>query len=175
MRKELTERQMGLMRGPVTMAAPRKYPLELRERAVRMYRTMEPRPQIKRLAVDLGVHPEALRGWLRQAEADAGECDDRLTTDERAELVALRKENAQSEHRAPPGQFGLSSTTAMNFMTTAPPRNPPTSGSSYGRGADLDGALCCLPSCPVPNEITLDCRTGRWRRPCGDPWASRSS
>jgi transposase len=33
--------------------------------------------------------------WIRQAEADAGECDDRLTTDERAELVALRKENAQ--------------------------------------------------------------------------------
>ncbi|MCZ0991879.1 transposase [Streptomyces noursei] len=77
------------------MAAPRKYPLELRERAVRMYRTTEPRPQIKRLAVDLGVYPEALRGWIRQAEADAGERDDWLTTEERAELVALRKENTQ--------------------------------------------------------------------------------
>ncbi|MFD8218350.1 transposase [Streptomyces sp. NPDC059697] len=40
-------------------------------------------------------NPEALRGWIRQAEADAGERDDRLTTDERAELVALREENAQ--------------------------------------------------------------------------------
>ncbi|WP_331730085.1 transposase (plasmid) [Kitasatospora sp. NBC_00070] len=77
------------------MAAPRKYSLELRERAVRMYRTAEPKPQIKKLAVDLGVHPEALRGWIRQAEADAGERDDRLTTDERAELAALRKENVQ--------------------------------------------------------------------------------
>jgi transposase len=95
MRGMLTAGQMGLMRGPMTMAAPRKYPLELRERAVRMYRTSDPRPQIKRLAVDLGVHPEALRGWIRQAEADAGERDDRLTTDERAELAALRKENAQ--------------------------------------------------------------------------------
>ncbi|MEV7236277.1 transposase [Streptomyces sp. NPDC051020] len=85
----------GLMRGTSTMAAPRKYPLELRERAVRMYRTTEPKPQIKRLAIDLGVHPEALRGWIRQAEADAGERDDRLTTDERAELAALRKENTQ--------------------------------------------------------------------------------
>ncbi|WP_159106852.1 transposase [Streptomyces rishiriensis] len=75
------------------MAAPRKYSLELRERAVRMYRASEPKPQIKKLAVDLGVRPEALRGWIRQA--DAGERDDRLTTDERAELVALRKENAQ--------------------------------------------------------------------------------
>ncbi|MFF0086748.1 transposase [Streptomyces canus] len=77
------------------MAAPRKYSLELRERAVRMYRTADPKPQIKKLAVDLGVHPEALRGWIRQAEADAGERDDRLTTDERAELAALRKENVQ--------------------------------------------------------------------------------
>ncbi|MFF1359596.1 transposase [Streptomyces sp. NPDC058297] len=77
------------------MAAPRKYPLELRDRAVRMYCTADPKPQIKRMAVDLGVHPEALRNWIRQAEADAGERDDRLTTDERAELAALRKENAQ--------------------------------------------------------------------------------
>ncbi|MFF4138032.1 transposase [Streptomyces mirabilis] len=65
------------------------------ERAVRMYRTADPKPQIKKLAVDLGVHPEALRGWIRQAEADSGERDDRLTTDERAELAALRKENVQ--------------------------------------------------------------------------------
>ncbi|MBH1939259.1 transposase [Streptomyces sp. AV19] len=77
------------------MAAPRKYPLELRERAVRMYRTTEPKPQIKRLAVDLGVHPEALRTWIRQAEADAGERDDRLTTDEKEELAMLRREVSQ--------------------------------------------------------------------------------
>ncbi|MEU4032378.1 transposase [Streptomyces anulatus] len=73
MRKMMTEGQMVLMRGTSTMAAPRKYSLELRERAVRMYRTSDPKPQIKKLAVDLGVHPEALRGWIRQAEADAGQ------------------------------------------------------------------------------------------------------
>lgn len=77
------------------MVAPREYPPELRERAVRMYRATEPKPQIKRMAVDLGVHPEALRTWIRQAEADAAERDDRLTTAEREELAALRKENAQ--------------------------------------------------------------------------------
>ena len=77
------------------MAAPRKYSLELRERAVRMYRTAEPKPQIKKLAVDLGVHPEALRDWIRQAEADAGEREDRADHRRAAELAALRKENAQ--------------------------------------------------------------------------------
>ncbi|MGA5135526.1 transposase [Streptomyces olivoreticuli] len=54
------------MRGPSITAAPRKYPVELSERAVRMYRATDPGPQIKRLAVELGVHPEALRGWIRQ-------------------------------------------------------------------------------------------------------------
>ncbi|MFG2795095.1 transposase [Streptomyces sp. NPDC048419] len=48
------------------MAAPRKYSLELRERAVRMYRASDPKPQIKRLAAEIGVHPEALRGWIRR-------------------------------------------------------------------------------------------------------------
>jgi transposase-like protein len=55
------------------MPAPRKYPLELRERAVRMYRAAEPKPVIRRFAEDLGVRHEALRNWIRQAEADAGE------------------------------------------------------------------------------------------------------
>ncbi|MFD9392086.1 transposase [Streptomyces sp. NPDC060000] len=60
-------------RGLALTTRPWKYSLELRERAVRIYRTTDPKPQIKKLAVDLGVHPEALRGWIRQAEADAGE------------------------------------------------------------------------------------------------------
>ncbi|WP_443079949.1 transposase [Streptomyces sp. P9-A2] len=42
------------------MPAPRKYPLELRERAVRMYRAAEPKPVIRRMAEELGVHHEAL-------------------------------------------------------------------------------------------------------------------
>ncbi|MFG2684479.1 transposase [Streptomyces sp. NPDC048392] len=77
------------------MPAPRKYPLELRERAVRMYRASEPKPVIRRMAEELGVHHEALRNWIRQAEADAGERGDLLTTAEREELAALRKENVQ--------------------------------------------------------------------------------
>ena len=77
------------------MAAPRKYSLELRERAVRMYRTSEPKPVIRRMAEELGVHHEALRNWIRQAEADAGERGDMPTTAEREEFAALRKKTAR--------------------------------------------------------------------------------
>ncbi len=75
------------------MPAPRKYPDELRERAVREVRTTG-RP-VAHVARDLGIHKEALRGWVRQAEADAGDRDDRLTTVERDELKQLRKEVAE--------------------------------------------------------------------------------
>lgn len=68
------------------MAAPRKYPDELRERAVRLYRESDPKPVIRRLAEQLGVHHEALRNWIRQAEADHGERHDRPTTAETEEL-----------------------------------------------------------------------------------------
>jgi transposase len=39
---------------------------------VRLYRESDPKPTIRRLAEQLNVHHEALRNWLRQAEADAG-------------------------------------------------------------------------------------------------------
>ena len=77
------------------MAAPKKYPDELRERAVRLYRDTEPKPVIRRLAEQLGVHHEALRNWIRQDEANRGERDDRPTTAEAEELRRLRKENAE--------------------------------------------------------------------------------
>ncbi|CAM5611752.1 hypothetical protein SHIRM173S_04146 [Streptomyces hirsutus] len=60
-----------------------------------MYRVAEPEPVIHRPAEEFGVHHEVLRGWIRQAVADTDERDDLLTSDERAELSALRKENAQ--------------------------------------------------------------------------------
>lgn len=75
------------------MPAPRRYPDELRERAVREVRTTG-RP-VAHVARDLGIHKEALRLWVRQAEADAGDRDDRLTTAEREELKQLRRENAE--------------------------------------------------------------------------------
>jgi len=72
------------------MPAPRKYPDELRERAVRL--VFESGRPIAQVARDLGVHKEALRHWVRQAEADAGERNDRLTTGERERMKTLERE-----------------------------------------------------------------------------------
>jgi transposase len=72
------------------MPAPKKYPDELRERAVRL--VAESGRPIAHVANDLGVHREALRQWVRQAEADAGTRRDRLTTTERERLKSLERE-----------------------------------------------------------------------------------
>lgn len=75
------------------MPAPRKYPDELRERAVRL--VFESKRPVAHVAADLGVHPEALRKWVRQAEADAGKRKDLLTSDERERLKLLERENRE--------------------------------------------------------------------------------
>ena len=77
------------------MAAPKKYPDEFRARAVRLYRESDPKPTIRCLAEQLNVHHEALRNWIRQAEADAGECHDRPTTEMAEENRRLREEVAE--------------------------------------------------------------------------------
>ena len=43
---------------------------------------------------DLGINEQTLRNWVKRTEIDAGRgAPDDLTTDERAELVWLRREN----------------------------------------------------------------------------------
>ncbi|MFE1957781.1 transposase [Streptomyces sp. NPDC059479] len=78
---------------PTSFVRSPKDPDELRERAIREVRATG--QLAAHIARDLGIHSEALRGWLRQAEAYTGERDDRLATVERDELKQLRKENAE--------------------------------------------------------------------------------
>jgi transposase len=70
---------------------PRKYPEELLDRGVRL--VFESERPIAAVARDLGVHPEALRKRVRRAEADEGRRPDLMSSAEREEIRALRKEN----------------------------------------------------------------------------------
>src|SRR5580704_215647 len=75
----------------------KRYPSELKERAVRMVRELQqadPRDKnvISRVARQLGVGGESLRTWVKQADIDAGTRPG-LSTEERDELKRLRREN----------------------------------------------------------------------------------
>ena len=78
------------------MAAQRRYPEELRERAVKM--VFEIREQdgkghgeLARVGRQLGVHPEALRSWIKQAEIDGGERPG-TTTGDKQRITELERE-----------------------------------------------------------------------------------
>lgn len=43
------------------------------------------------LSQEFGIAPKSVRNWLKQADIDEGRSSDVLTTDERAELSALRR------------------------------------------------------------------------------------
>jgi len=76
------------------------YPLELRERAVRMVLEVTPSydsqwAAIGSVAQKLGVSSaETVRRWVRQAEVDAGQRPG-TTSEESAEVKRLRRENAE--------------------------------------------------------------------------------
>lgn len=70
--------------------------MELRERATRMALEARADPDrsrgaVRRIAEELGIHPEALRTWVRQAEIDRGDRPG-TTTDEARRIKELEKE-----------------------------------------------------------------------------------
>ena len=81
------------------MGRPSKYAPELRERAVRMvfehaHEHSSQWATMRSVAEKLGCTTEALRRWVRQAERDGGKRQG-LTSDERAELKRLQRENVE--------------------------------------------------------------------------------
>ncbi len=74
----------------------RRYPAELKERAVRMvFEHQDEYPSqwraICSIGEQLGVHHESLRVWVRRAEVDGGHRPG-LTTDERQRMKELERE-----------------------------------------------------------------------------------
>jgi len=82
------------------MSRPSPYPVELRQRAVRMVAEVRPSYEsdyaaITAVAQKLGIGAaETLRKWVRQAQVDTGQRAG-VSTDESAELKRLRRENAE--------------------------------------------------------------------------------
>ena len=68
---------------------PRPHPPEFRRRAVELARLRE--KPVAKIAEDLGISDSCLRGWMAQADINDGQRPG-LGTDERAELVRLRRE-----------------------------------------------------------------------------------
>jgi transposase len=76
-----------------------RYSAEMRERAVKM--VMEVRKEsgqekgaIARVAAQLGIGREALRGWVAQAEVDSG-ARPGTTSDDKQKIRELERENSE--------------------------------------------------------------------------------
>ena len=81
------------------MSAPRKYPDEMRERAIRLVLDItEDAGSItaacRRIGEQLGINSDTLRGWVKQTQVDAGLRPGTATADA-ARIRQLERENAE--------------------------------------------------------------------------------
>src|SRR4051794_41762257 len=122
------------------MARPSKYTTELRERAVRM--VLESRADypseyeaIRSIAAKLGITSlESLRKWVRRAGIDGGARPGK-TTDEIAEIKAVKKENAELRRaneilKSASAFFAAGLDPPHRYSTTTPARPTRRSGAS---------------------------------------------
>lgn len=80
------------------MSNPR-YPAEMRERAVKLVMEVrrdsgQEKGAISKVAQQLGIGREALRGWVAQAEVDSGRRPG-TTSDDKARIRELEQENSE--------------------------------------------------------------------------------
>lgn len=84
---------------PDNQGSQKRYPPELKERAVRMVQETIAETGVRdgvvsRIARQLGIGDQSLRNWVAQAEIDGGKRAG-LSTEERAEFNRLKKENKE--------------------------------------------------------------------------------
>jgi len=82
------------------MGAARKYPDELRDRAVRLVLDLVKDQDVsvtaacRKVGGELGIKPDTLRGWAKQAQVDRGMRPGTSTADA-ARIRTLERENAE--------------------------------------------------------------------------------
>jgi transposase len=84
------------------MSAPMKYPVEMRDRAVRLVEDLLTDSDLQlsvtgacaRVGEQLGINRDTLRGWVKQAQIDAGSRPG-VSSDDRRRLVELERENRE--------------------------------------------------------------------------------
>ena len=84
------------------MPAPKKYPEEMRDRAIRLVEDLLADPEIdisvtaacSKVGQQLGINRDTLRGWVKQVQIDTG-ARPGLATDDRRRLKELEAENRE--------------------------------------------------------------------------------
>jgi len=85
---------------PEKHPSTKRYPPELKERAVRMVQATieqnngEQFGVVSRVARQLGIGEESLRAWFKQAQVDGGQRPG-VTTDEKRRIAELERENRE--------------------------------------------------------------------------------
>ena len=81
------------------MPAPKKYPDEMRERAIRLVFDIEQEAgsitaACRRIGEELGINSDTLRGWVKQAQVDSGKRPG-TTSGDATRIRQLERENAE--------------------------------------------------------------------------------
>ena len=84
------------------MPAPKKYPVEMRDRAIRLVEDLLSDPDLelsvtgacRRVSEQLGINRDTLRGWVKQAQIDAG-TKPGVSSDHARRLKELEAENRE--------------------------------------------------------------------------------
>ena len=143
------------------MTRSTRYPLEIRERAVRMVFEHEPEhpsqwATIRSVSSKFGMSAETLRSWVRQTERDEGRRPG-LTTTEREQLKALERENRELRRaneilKSASAFFAAELDRRQSRRSATSTETRPGSGSSRSAG-----------TCRSPRRPTTTPRPGRPR------------